>query len=63
MKIWTIQSIDMWEKLKEEKIVTCDETLASYLNGRFNSSGEYIQGTFWELRFNEVKKAQIFEAR
>lgn len=31
MKIWTIQSIDMWEKLKEEKIVTCDETLASYL--------------------------------
>lgn len=33
------------------------------LNGRFNSSGEYIQGTFWELRFNEVKKAQIFEAR
>ncbi|MDU5081494.1 DUF3841 domain-containing protein [Tissierella carlieri] len=31
MKIWTIQSIDIWEKLKEEKIVTCDEKLASYL--------------------------------
>ncbi|WP_313758118.1 DUF3841 domain-containing protein [Tissierella sp.] len=31
MKIWTIQSIDIWEKLKEEEIVTCDEKLASYL--------------------------------
>ncbi|MBU5425990.1 DUF3841 domain-containing protein [Tissierella pigra] len=31
MRIWTIQSIDVWNKLKEEKIVTCDEKLAFYL--------------------------------
>ncbi len=29
MKIWTIQSIDIWERLKEEEIVTCNEKLAS----------------------------------
>lgn len=34
MKIWTIQSIDIWEKLKEEEIVTCDEKLASYLKDK-----------------------------
>lgn len=31
MKLWTIQSIDVWKKLKKEKIITCDPKLASYL--------------------------------
>ena len=31
MKLWTIQSIDVWEKLKEEEIISCDTKLAVHL--------------------------------
>lgn len=42
MKIWTIQTIDVWHKLKEEKVVTCDPKLAPYLkNEEFSFCGSY----------------------
>lgn len=42
MKIWTIQTIDVWHKLKEKKIVICDPKLASHLKDEeFSFLGPY----------------------